>query len=68
MQEALPLSKVFLPLPRQDRHIDEHVFGEDTVARGGIVDQDVRDRSHDLPVLDNCGTAHSLDDSARDRE
>ena len=57
-----------LTLPRQERHISEHVFGENAVSRGGIVDQDVRHRTHNLPILDDRGAAHSLNDTARDRE
>ena len=45
-------------LPRQKRHIDQHILGEDAVARRGIVDQHVRHRAHELAVLDNGGAAH----------
>ena len=37
------------PLPRQQRHIDQHILGKDAVARRGIVDQHVRHRAHRLP-------------------
>ena len=43
--------------PRQQRHINQHVFGKDAVARGGVVDQHVGDRSHNLVVLNDGGAA-----------
>ena len=51
-------SRARLRHPR-DWKIDcgEHILHKDPVPRGGIVDQDVRHRAHDLPVLDNCGAA-----------
>ena len=52
-------SRARLRHPR-DWKIDcgEHILHKDAVPRGGVVDQDVRHSSHDLPVLDNCGAAH----------
>ena len=44
--------------PRRHGHIDEHIFEEDSVARGRIVDEDVRHRADDLAVLDNRASAH----------
>ena len=35
------------------RHIDQHVFKEDAVPRGGIVDENVGDRADELSVLDD---------------
>ena len=64
MQEVLPLSKVFLTLPRQHGHIDQHVFGKDSVSRGGIVDKNVRYRADELAVLDDRRARHSLNDPA----
>ena len=40
-------------LPRQQRHIDQHILGEDAVARRGIVDQHVRHRAHELAILND---------------
>jgi len=42
-------------LPRQHRHIDQHILNEDPVARGGIIDENVCDGTHELAVLDNGG-------------
>ena len=42
----------------------EHIFDEDPVARGGIVDEHVRHSSDKLAVLDDGGAAHSLHYSA----
>ena len=42
----------------------KHIFDEDTVPRGGIVDQNMRDRPHELAVLDDRGARHSLNDTA----
>ena len=45
-------------LSRHHRHIDQHVFKEDSVPRGGIVDQHVRDRADELAVLDDGRARH----------
>ena len=45
-------------LPHQYGRIDEHILDKDTVANGGIVDQDVRHRAHDLAVLNDRAAAH----------
>ena len=37
----------------------EHVFDEDTVAGGGIVDEDMGDGADQLAVLDNGTAAHA---------
>ena len=44
--------------PRQQRHIGEHILGEDAVAHGRVSDEDVRDCLHGIPALDNCEVAH----------
>ena len=36
----------------------EHIFDEDAVPRGGIVDEDVSDGSHELAVLNDRASAH----------
>ena len=36
----------------------QHIFDEDSVSRGGIVDQHVGDRSHELAVLNDGGARH----------
>ena len=38
---------------RQHRHIDQHILGKDSVARGGIIDQDVGHGTDELTVLDD---------------
>ena len=43
----------------------QHIFNENAVSRGGIVDENVRDRADELTVLDNGRAAHSADDAAR---
>ena len=53
MQEV-PLVLILF-LPRQHRHIGEHILEEDPVTRGGIVDQNMGDGAHDLAVLDDGG-------------
>ena len=40
-------------LPRQHRHIHKHILQKDSVARGGIIDEDMRYRADELTVLDN---------------
>ena len=53
-----------LPLrcPRQ-RHLHriEHIFNENAVPRGGIVDEDVRHSPHQFAVLDDGGVGHECD-------
>ena len=36
----------------------EHIFDEDSVARGRVVDQDVGDCSNELAVLNDLAAAH----------
>ena len=50
---------VALRCPRL-RHLRrvEHIFNENAVARGGIVDENVGDRPDKLTVLDDGGAAH----------
>ena len=36
----------------------QHIFNENSVARGGIVDEDVGDSSYELAVLDDGRAAH----------
>ena len=36
----------------------QHIFNENSVSRGGIVDKHVGDSSHKLAVLDNGRAAH----------
>ena len=36
----------------------QHIFNENAVARGGIVDKNVGHRAHQLAVLDNRAAAH----------
>ena len=36
----------------------QHVFNEDAVAAGGVVDQDVGDGADQVAVLDNGTSAH----------
>ena len=55
MKEVPSPSKVFLP--RHHRHVDQHVFEEDPISRGGIVDQHVGDGTDDLAVLDDGASA-----------
>ena len=43
----------------------EHILNENSVTRGGIVDEDVRHRSDELSVLDDGAARHSLHDAAR---
>ena len=43
----------------------EHVFYEDPVASGGIVDQHMGHGADDLPVLQDRRPAHPLHDPAR---
>ena len=45
-------------LSRHQRHIDQHIFEEDPVARGGIVDQHMRNGPHHLSVLNDRRAAH----------
>ena len=52
-------------LPRHQGHIDQHILHKDAVAHGGVADEDVGDRAHDLAVLNNGGAAHALNDSSR---
>ena len=54
--------------PRRYGHVDQHVFGEDAVARGGVVDEDVGDGAHQLAVLDDGRAAHPLHDAPRHRQ
>ena len=35
----------------------EHILDENAVARGGVIDQHVRDRADELAVLDNRAAA-----------
>ena len=42
----------------------QHVFNEDAVAAGGVVDQHVGDGADQVAVLDNGTSAHALDDAA----
>ena len=42
----------------------QHIFDEDAVARGGVVDHNVRYRADELTVLNDRASAHSLDDSS----
>ena len=51
-------SDIAFSLSRHQRHIDRHIFGEDAVTRGGIVDEDVGHSSHDLVALNDGATAH----------
>ena len=37
----------------------QHVFDEDAVAGGGVVDEDVSDGADELAVLDNGTAAHA---------
>ena len=57
MQEV-PLVFVHPLSSRRHGHIDEHIFKEDAVSRGGIVDQDVGDGSDKLAVLNDGRAAH----------
>ena len=52
--EAVAESRAFLRrlLHRHLRRV-EHIFNENAVSRGGIVDEDVRHRSDQLAVLDD---------------
>ena len=43
--------------PRRHGHIDEHIFEEDSIPRGGIVDEDVGHRADELAVLNDRRTA-----------
>ena len=57
---------MLLPLLRcQITHLIEHIFNENSVPRGGIVDQHVGDRSHQLTVLNYGRATHTLNDTAR---
>ena len=58
----------FFALPRQYRHIGEHVFNKDAISRGRVVDEDVGDGTDELAVLNDGGATHSLHDSAREGE
>ena len=40
-------------LPREVAHLVKHIFNKYAISRGGIVDQHVGDRSHELAVLDD---------------
>ena len=35
----------------------QHIFDENAVPRGGIIDENVRHRTHDLAVLNDWATA-----------
>ena len=41
----------------------EHIFNKYPVSRGGVVDQNVRDRADELAVLNDGRAAHALDNS-----
>ena len=43
----------FFILPRQNRHIREHILQKDAVSRGGVVDEDVGDGTDELAVLND---------------
>ena len=38
-------------------HGGEHILDEDAISRGGIVDEDVGHRAHELAVLNDGGAA-----------
>ena len=35
----------------------QHIFNKDPVPRGGIADEDVSDRAHKVPILNNGAAA-----------
>ena len=43
----------------------EHILDEDTVARGGVVDEHVGDSTDELTVLNDGRARHSLNDPSR---
>ena len=43
----------------------EHVFNENAISRGGVIDEDVGDSADKLAVLDDRRTRHALHDAAR---
>ncbi len=42
--------------PHRNRHADQHIFEEDPIAGGGIIDQHMGDGAHQLSVLNDGGT------------
>ena len=52
-------------LSRHHRHVHQHILQKDPVPRGGIVDENVGDRAHDLAVLNDGASAHALHDAPR---
>jgi len=46
-------------------NIGEHILNENSVSRGGIVDENMCYRADELAVLDDRAAAHSLHDAAR---
>ena len=48
----------FFVLPREIAHLIQHIFNKNSVPRGGIADEDVRDSSHELSVLNDGASAH----------
>ena len=48
-------------LPRQIAHLIQHIFNKYSVPRGGIVDEDVGDSSHELAVLNDWRAAQVCD-------
>ena len=45
-------------------HARQHIINEDSISRGGIVDQNMGDGADELAVLDDGAAAHTLDDAA----
>ena len=43
----------FCVLPREVAHLIQHIFNENSVPRGGVVDENVGDSSHEFSVLDD---------------
>ena len=53
-----------LLLCRKIPHLVEHIFNENAVAGGGVVDKNVGHGADQLAVLENGTAAHTLNDAA----
>ena len=47
----------FFVLPREIAHLIQHIFNKNSVARGGIADEDVSDRADEVPILNDRAAA-----------
>ena len=54
----------FFVLPCKINRLIQHVFDKNSVAAGGVIDQDVGDSAHEFSVLKDRGAAHSEYDAS----